>query len=247
MQLSLLTSTGQKSVGDAFFRAPSRASMAPDAVAAFSRPLDVSPLLASLEAAALRFGAGDDAVDAFITQSVHEALPLTRREAADKGLWHWLGVFAAPDFVRHRWTPKGGVWAKERFLGGLSKNTFARMWWIAELTRRGSDYTLTRGLLERSQDLVQLVYEHKFGRCPRAVDAFLRVTADEKLGTIRELAKALRRIGATMPLELLTVEETTSVLDEAKPRARRLGNPKEVPARAPRAVRPVAVPDTASV
>lgn len=86
------------------------------------------------------------AADAWLAPRLHETLRLTRREAADKGLWTYMALGAAPDYVvwRHLAEPttggsRGRV-ARERFVGPHYKQTFARLWWAAELFRDGSDY-----------------------------------------------------------------------------------------------------------
>ncbi|PSJ30256.1 hypothetical protein B7P34_03145 [Streptosporangium nondiastaticum] len=83
--------------------------------------------------------------DAWLAPRLHAALRLTRREAADTGLWNYLALGVAPDYVvwRHLPEPKDGKVAKvaaDRFRGQYHKQAFARLWWAAELFRDGSDY-----------------------------------------------------------------------------------------------------------
>ncbi|MFD9885281.1 DUF6339 family protein [Streptomyces alboflavus] len=86
------------------------------------------------------------AADAWLAPRLHETLRLTRREAAEKGFWTYLALGVAPDYVvwRHRSEPKeGGSYgrvARDKFIGPHSKQTFARLWWAAELFRDGPDY-----------------------------------------------------------------------------------------------------------
>ncbi|MFD5428323.1 DUF6339 family protein [Streptomyces sp. NPDC127084] len=86
------------------------------------------------------------AADAWLAPRLHETLRLTRREAGEKGYWTYLALGVAPDYVvwRHRSEPKAdgspGRVARDRFLGPHYKQTFARLWWAAELFRDGSDY-----------------------------------------------------------------------------------------------------------
>ncbi|KIF75150.1 hypothetical protein QR77_16920 [Streptomyces sp. 150FB] len=86
------------------------------------------------------------AADAWLAPRLHETLRLTRREAAEKGLWTYLALGVAPDYViwRHLSEPKAdgspGRVARDRFVGPHYKQTFARLWWAAELFRDGSDY-----------------------------------------------------------------------------------------------------------
>ncbi|MFG2302185.1 DUF6339 family protein [Actinacidiphila glaucinigra] len=83
--------------------------------------------------------------DAWLAPRLHAALRLTRREAADPGLWNYLALGVAPDYViwRHLPEPKDGKVAKvaaERFRGQYHKQAFARLWWAAELFRDGPHY-----------------------------------------------------------------------------------------------------------
>ncbi|MFJ3160347.1 DUF6339 family protein [Streptomyces kanasensis] len=84
--------------------------------------------------------------DAWLAPRLHAVLRLTRREAADPGLWNHLALGVAPDYVIWRHLPdppKDGTAARvatERFRGPYHKQAFARLWWAAELFRDGSDY-----------------------------------------------------------------------------------------------------------
>ncbi|WP_020138939.1 DUF6339 family protein [Streptomyces sp. 351MFTsu5.1] len=84
--------------------------------------------------------------DAWLAPRLHETLRLTRREAADKRFWTYLALGVAPDYVvwRHLPEPKAdgsrARVARDKFVGAHHKQTFARLWWAAELFRNGSDY-----------------------------------------------------------------------------------------------------------
>ncbi|GAA1892473.1 DUF6339 family protein [Streptantibioticus ferralitis] len=86
------------------------------------------------------------AADAWLAPRLHETLRLTRREAAEKRLWTYLALGVAPDYVvwRHLSEPRAdgshGRVARDRFVGPHYKQTFARLWWAAELFRDGPDY-----------------------------------------------------------------------------------------------------------
>ncbi|MFK0261039.1 DUF6339 family protein [Streptomyces angustmyceticus] len=86
------------------------------------------------------------AADAWLAPRLHETLRLTRREAAERGLWTYLALGVAPDYVvwRHRSESKvdgaPGRVSRDRFVGPQYKQTFARLWWAAELFRDGPDY-----------------------------------------------------------------------------------------------------------
>ena len=86
-------------------------------------------------------------LDARAAPLIHQALPLSRRAAADAGIWRFLAVVAHPDFIRHRYEYQSWATMRSRFWrAGLrhDSNTFSRLWWIAELTQDGGDYSLTQ-------------------------------------------------------------------------------------------------------
>ncbi|MGV9926150.1 DUF6339 family protein [Nocardia rhamnosiphila] len=86
------------------------------------------------------------AADAWLAPRLHETLRLTRREAADRRFWTYVALGVAPDYVvwRHMPEPKSNgrrsSVARDKFLGPHFKQTFARLWWAAELFRDGPDY-----------------------------------------------------------------------------------------------------------
>ena len=70
----------------------------------FARAVDLAELDAALSEVRARTPAHDAAaIDGLAAPMIHAALRLTRREAADLGVWRWLAVVHRPDFVRHRW------------------------------------------------------------------------------------------------------------------------------------------------
>jgi Family of unknown function (DUF6339) len=108
------------------------------------RPIELAPLRAVVEWAMRRRERGGS--DSWLAPRVHATLRLTRREAADPRIWAYLAAVALPDYVRWRWRnaddPKAPV-AIDRFMGKAATNAVSRLWWVAELTRDGGDYTPT--------------------------------------------------------------------------------------------------------
>ncbi|MFE9400276.1 DUF6339 family protein [Streptomyces sp. NPDC006530] len=83
------------------------------------------------------------AADAWLAPRLHATMRMTRREAADSGLWNFLAMVVAPDYVlwRHKGVTQEGERATaDRFVGLHYKQTFARLWWAAEMFRDGDDY-----------------------------------------------------------------------------------------------------------
>jgi len=117
------------------------------------RDVDLAPLDDVVAQALAKLPQADPSVDAQLAPDLHRALPLTRREAADVGVFRYLAVVRHPELVRHRWEYRSFSTMLTRFWRGGTRhdaNAFSRWWWIAELTRDGDDYELTRRALGRT-------------------------------------------------------------------------------------------------
>lgn len=119
------------------------------------RDVDVEPLVAMINEAVRRFRTNPEESDAWLAPRVHATIRLSRREAADRRIWNYLNVFVKPDYVRWRWIKNGDTDATpvpvDRFLGDDRKSSVGRLWWAAELTRNGSDYSTTASILKSSR------------------------------------------------------------------------------------------------
>jgi hypothetical protein len=106
------------------------------------RKVDLSPLRAVVGEAMKRFEFEPSKSDPWLGPRIHAALRLTRREAADKRIWAYLTVLEFPHYVRWRWSKEGqdAPVPFERFVGHESAKSLAKLWWVAELGRNGSDY-----------------------------------------------------------------------------------------------------------
>ncbi|MEU1123026.1 DUF6339 family protein [Streptomyces sp. NPDC005899] len=100
-----------------------------------------------VEEAMLRFDAGRTEADAWLAPRLHATLRMTRAEAANAGLWNYMALAVAPDFVLWRHMPPGTTDAgaprkvnSARFVGPHYSQAFARLWWAAEMFRDGPDY-----------------------------------------------------------------------------------------------------------
>ncbi|MFJ7259471.1 DUF6339 family protein [Streptomyces globosus] len=98
-----------------------------------------------VEKAMERFDTRRTDADPWLAPRLHATLRMTRGEAADSRLWNYLAMIVAPDYViwRHRAADaddtRGSAQAA-RFRGAHYTQTFARLWWAAELFRDGPDY-----------------------------------------------------------------------------------------------------------
>jgi hypothetical protein len=101
----------------------------------------------------------DTAIDRIAAPLLHRALPLSRREAANAGVWRYLAVVHRPDLVRHRWENRSWATMRTRFWSPGTRhdsNAFSRLWWIAELTHEDGSYELTERILSNSSLTTQL-------------------------------------------------------------------------------------------
>ncbi|WP_327259229.1 MULTISPECIES: DUF6339 family protein [unclassified Streptomyces] len=108
----------------------------------------VDPVRELVEEAMNRFDATRTDADAWLAPRLHATLRMTRAEAANPGLWNFLALAVAPDFVLWRHMPSGGPNGgvprkvnSARFVGPHYSQAFARLWWAAEMFRDGPDYT----------------------------------------------------------------------------------------------------------
>ena len=180
--------------------------------------LEISDLENLVAEASQAFGAGDTAADAFLTVRLHRALRLSRRQAADIRVWAWLGAHAFPDYVAHRWKPAAGsgLRSASRFTGNRVRQTFARLWWAAELTRNGNDYSLTEQLLSLGgfQDIHEAVFGRAFCGHRPAIAAFVDRVGSRAPAVVRQTAREFSNLLTTMVLEGMNEPELKATLGE---------------------------------
>lgn len=146
--------------------------------------------------------------DQWLAPRVHATLRLTRREAGDPTVWNYLAAVHLEHYVRWRWADEGnGKIVPERFLcGEYNKHAIARLWWGAELTRNGPDYTVTRHLFVNQDLQNSWVKTRLFRHRPTAL-ASLRLLSTYKDGefadsnTIRDLVKSFNMALTTTMLD----------------------------------------------
>lgn len=181
---------------------------------------DLQPLQEAVSDTLHRFDQYDASSDAFLVVPLHRALALSRREAADRRVWAWLGVSFLPEYVAHRWAPNpaNGAITEERYSGSKVRQAFARLWWAAELTRVGDDYSLTQTLfaLPGIQDIYETIFGRLFCAHPAAVSAFTKEMIGQPQPIIRETAKQFSNVLTTMMLETLTVSDLNGLIGELR-------------------------------
>ena len=104
------------------------------------------------------FDPGDETIDAAVGPAVRKYIDIPLREAGDPRIWHYLAIGRWPEFVRFRWPRDGPNRSHksmaEKFLGStqdLYTNAFSRLWFMAELSRDGDDYSVTEAILSEAE------------------------------------------------------------------------------------------------
>jgi len=142
--------------------------------------------------------------DAWLGPRVHAALRMSRRDAARQGVWRFLAVEGIPQYVAWRW-PADGKIPLERYVGPVYKHAVARLWWMGELFRNGSDYG-PAGVALSVQDVTNYLFRLDVAHHRPSALAFVRVLqedAEARQAAIsgdlaNALAKALNAAGTTL-------------------------------------------------
>ncbi len=143
------------------------------------------------------------AVDTALALALHRTLPLTRREAADWAVWRYLAVVHRPDVVRHRWELRSWTTMRARFWSSGTRpdsNLLGRLWWIAELSRRGDDHRATRRLLA-SPSLANAVFVRRLSSFAPFVHASAQILADQPASVTERVLARFNMLCSTMPVE----------------------------------------------
>ncbi len=127
-------------------------------------------------------------------------------------VWQFLTCVAHPEYVRYRWGGKERI-SKERFLGGIKRNAFARLWWAAEIMNNGDNYSGIIPCFE-SQDLYEAVFGRSFSKFPPAAKAFVEAVKSQERNIVREVAKDFNFMLSTFVLEDLPKEQVKSLVEE---------------------------------
>ena len=151
-------------------------------------------------------------IDVAAAEPVRVYLDIPRRVAAKDGLWHWLAVAKYPEFVYHRWRETGNI--EEKFLAAgtdIYSNALHRLWWGAELTREGDDYTRTRAMFAQGE-LANDVLDRWFARYLPASHTIVDFLAGEDSDTVSDLTRDFRNELSSYTLELMHDDEIEALL-----------------------------------
>jgi Family of unknown function (DUF6339) len=169
------------------------------------RPLDLYELSNAVEHILAHTDRHDAKLDPLAAPLLHRALPLSRREAAQPGVWRYLAIVCHPELVRHRWESQSWSTTRSRYwsLGTRhDSNAFSRLWWIAELTREGDSYALTEEVFAK-QSLAISLFVRRFSSYRPSVAAFIEVMRAASPDDTERVVKELNGRLSTLVLESL--------------------------------------------
>jgi hypothetical protein len=125
-----------------------------------------------------------------------------------------LAVVRYPGFVRYRWEFRSEEGRREKFLGAgsdLPSNAVHRLWWIAELTVDGEDYSTTETVFS-NQTMVNKVFDRWFARYQPAVVAICDELADEPSHVIDTTTNRFNHALTTVQLEAFSKKEARELI-----------------------------------
>lgn len=165
-------------------------------------------------------------LDSAMVQPVHQELrDLSRRDAAQPEVWQWLCIVKFRELPWRRWLRKdfprtddslrhylledpspGGLpgrYLGNANIGSLARNTFARLWWVAEVLE--GDYDLARKAVSNAQLFVD-VFERRLGLNPQIASVCVEVLGDADDDTVKKTVRRLQQRAKTTRLESLPKE-----------------------------------------
>jgi hypothetical protein len=167
----------------------------------YRRDIDIRPLREIFDRAQQKWDGNRQQSDGSLAAHVHAVVRLSRREAADMRVWQFLST-EFRDYVLWRWGEKAAP-AANRIAGRTNRNAIARLWWGAELTRNGADYSAVSDAF-RLQEISQWILDVEAFQNRAAALAYCRAVAPGMSGQFaRELATALDHALTTIVLDAL--------------------------------------------
>lgn len=153
--------------------------------------------------------------DAQLARAVMKGLPISAAEAAQPGLWCFVGAVVAPELVRWRFWSETGTTAG-RFLGSRLRNMYGRVWWRARLLRDETAEDPLWLLDALGEDeMVQITERpNAAGYGPLAVALGTSIVANWEEGMpvnrpnlLRDVMKRVLRLLPLLSMEMLEPEE----------------------------------------
>ena len=157
-----------------------------------------------------RFADSPTKADAWLAPRLHAVLRLTRREAAESGLWNFLALRLGSDYAlwRHTGRDKDGAprpVSPLRLCGPFHTQVFSRLWWAAELFRDGSDYRPVE-IACGNQDVLNTTLRLAITHHRPTAQAVIRLLTTQTLRQGREvnaLTKAINAAASTLVFEII--------------------------------------------
>ena len=211
MKLQRLTRAGRALVDESFLTNPEgKVHPSPGMIEDVEFEVDLEPVRDLVREVIHSLERESRGIDSYAAARLHQALPLPRRIARDRGVFHYLSVVVFPEFVRHRW-PRGndGRWFRDRFLGIHQQNTFGRLWWAAELSRDGEGYSLSSRIFDSG---LERVFDRAFSWHAPMLRAFVNVMASSSGDAVDRVATDLNYALSTIAVEVLDDRESERLI-----------------------------------
>lgn len=177
---------------------------------------DAEAVKALFAAAVALENAKETDTDAWLAPRFHFLFRVSRRAAADRGMWAWLALAICREYVKWRF-PEATAW---RYYGDLLRNAVSRLWWGAEMVRNGPSYECVPIVFSRVRT-AQFALELGYSRYRPAAIAFTRVAegvgSGEKLNDpmMKDLSKSINAYLSLTALEARGLsEDDTSIVDD---------------------------------
>lgn len=147
-------------------------------------------------------------LDQWLAPRIHSALRISRRLAGDMGFWTWMVLEVGREYTWRRWKEKDRP-TMYRYTGDFKRNALARLWWFAEMSRNGQDYSPIRNVL-RDPSTAQYAMELRYSMYRPAVIAFGEVAAGEELGfaALKDLSKRANAYLSLRALEAIGLDNS---------------------------------------
>lgn len=157
----------------------------------------------------------DPKIDVDVALLLHTKLKLTRREAANHGVWNFLAIAVLPELIRHRWDTEQTT-TRDRFYRPGTRpdsNYFGRLWWMAELTADNNFYGLTKQVFKNSS-LATGLFVRKLSHRREVVSACVEVLGAEKGAVVEAALRGLQKNLSVFSMAYLSESDLVRLLKE---------------------------------
>ncbi|MFK8847572.1 DUF6339 family protein [Streptomyces sp. Ac-502] len=151
--------------------------------------------------------------DAWLAPRLHSTLRMTRAEATESGMWNFIALRVAPDYIRWRWgrveSGRMVVGQAARFSGRWDIQGVSRLWWAAELFRNSDNYEPVV-VSCANQDVLNTALRLEMNNHRPSAQALVRLLKKGVVRTGRDvngLVKAAGAAGSTLVYEALAPDE----------------------------------------